>query len=197
MYVFSGVLSLQGASIQSISNARGDKRGTRSSSRGKGPLTPINPPLPLPPWCVGVMSGMSQVPLSPDALFLVTHHQAFSAAHSATSLPLTDQQHTYTSTPSGICVPWCLTLNRPPQLNTTDRQTGVRTSDSGAQVLHSCAVGKKRAGYLFSPVWLPQALCLMEGRKETMSFKIHSLYLSFTSLTTFMVTVKDSLISYP
>lgn len=133
MYVFRGVLSVQGVSIQSISNARGDKRGTRSSSWGEGPLTPINPPLHpypllLPPRCVGVMSGMSRVLLSPGALFLGTHHQAFSAAHSASSLPLTPK-HTYMgahidthNTPPGQCVPWSLTLNRPPQLNTTDRQ---------------------------------------------------------------------------
>lgn len=129
MYVFRGVLSVQGVSIQSISNARGDKRGTRSFSWGEGPLTPINPPpLPLPPRCVGVMSGMSRVLLSPGALFLGTHHQAFSVAHSASSLPLTPK-HTYMgahtdthNTPPGQCVPWSLTLNRPPQLNTTDRQ---------------------------------------------------------------------------
>lgn len=113
---FRGILSVHGASIHDISNARGDKRGTRSSSWGKRPLTPINPPPPpllLPPRCVGVMSGMSWVLLSPGALFLVTHHQAFPAAYPASSLPLT---------PCELCVPWSLTLNRPPWLNTTDRQ---------------------------------------------------------------------------
>lgn len=47
MYVFRGVFSVQGL-IQSISNARGDKKDTRSSSWGEGPLTPINPPHPTP-----------------------------------------------------------------------------------------------------------------------------------------------------
>lgn len=104
-------------------------------------------PLLLPPRCVGVMSGMSRVLLSPGALFLGTHHQAFSAAHSASSLPLTPK-HTYMgahidthNTPPGQCVPWSLTLNRPPQLNTTDRQA------SGHQVqqpksCNDCPVGK-------------------------------------------------------
>ena len=54
MYVFRGVLSVQGVSIQSISNARGDKRGTRSSSRGEGPLTPINPPFHFLPGVLGL-----------------------------------------------------------------------------------------------------------------------------------------------
>ena len=121
---------MQGVSIQSISNAGGDKRGTRSSSRGEGAVDTNKSPLPLPPRCVGVMSGMSWVLLSPGALFLVTHHQAFSAAHSASSLPLTHihehtHTHTWTSTPPGLCVPWSLTLNRPPRLNTTDRQASV------------------------------------------------------------------------
>lgn len=64
---FRGILSVHGASIHDISNARGDKRGTRSSSWGKRPLTPINPPLPSTssPVCWGYVRNVlgSIVPL--------------------------------------------------------------------------------------------------------------------------------------
>ncbi|KAI4807452.1 hypothetical protein KUCAC02_027259 [Chaenocephalus aceratus] len=49
LYMNQGVLSVQGVSIQSISNAGGDKRGTRSSSRGEGAVDTNKSPLPLPP----------------------------------------------------------------------------------------------------------------------------------------------------
>lgn len=71
-----------------LQRQRGQKRHPFLLS-GRGAVDTNKSPLTLPPQCVGVMSGMSWVLLSPGALFLVTHHQAFSAAHSASSLPLT------------------------------------------------------------------------------------------------------------
>lgn len=152
---------MQGVSIQSISQRqRGQKRHPFLLS-GRGAVDTNKSPLPLPPRCVGVMSGMSWVPLSPGALFLVTHHQAFSAALSGPSLPLT-HQHTYTSTPPGLCVPWSLTLNRPPRLNTTDRQA----SGHQVQQSESCMAAQwGKYSQLFSPVWFPLALCLVGERK--------------------------------
>lgn len=113
---------------------------------GRGAVDTNKSPLLLPPRCVGVMSGMSRVLLSPGALFLGTHHQAFSAAHSASSLPLTPQHtymgaHTHTNTPPGQCVPWSLTLNRPPQLNTTDRQASEHQVQQ-PKSCDDCPVGK-------------------------------------------------------
>lgn len=90
-------------------------------------------------------------PLSPGALFLVTHHQAFSAAYSASSLPLCSLTHMHghthmhqpagTNTPPGQCVPWSLTLNRPPRLNTTDRQA---SGHQVHQVTHGGWVEKRQ-----------------------------------------------------
>ncbi|KAK1881725.1 Equilibrative nucleoside transporter 1, partial [Dissostichus eleginoides] len=54
-----GVLSVQGVSIQSISNAGGDKRGTRSSSRGEGAVdTNKSPPSTSSPVCWGYVRNV-------------------------------------------------------------------------------------------------------------------------------------------
>lgn len=103
VYVFRGVLSERGVLIQSTSNAGGDKRGTRSSSWGGGwgvGLTPINSPSPSH-FLPGVLGLCQECPRShcpPGALFLVTHHQAFSAAHSATPPPVHPNTHTLAQT---------------------------------------------------------------------------------------------------
>lgn len=155
-----------------LQRQRGQKRHPFLLS-GRGAVDTNKSPLPLPPRCVGVMSGMSWVPLSPGALFLVTHHQAFSAAHSA-SYPLLHanthtaiHEHLYarSSTPPGLCVPWSLTLNRPPRLNTTDR----RASGHQVQQPKSCMAAQwGKYSQLFSPVFFPHALCLTGERNKTM-----------------------------
>lgn len=125
-----------------LQRQRGQKRHPFLLS-GRGAVDTNKSPLPLPPRCVGVMSGMSWVLLSPGTLFLVTHHQAFSVAHSASSLPLT-HQHTYMST--HVHTPWAVCPLVPHSEQTTsaeyDRQAGVRTSGSAAQVVHGGPVGK-------------------------------------------------------
>lgn len=141
--------------------------------RGGGGLTPINSPSPSH-FLPGVLGLCQECPRShcpPGALFLVTHHQAFSAVHSAPP-PLHPQYtpthtHTRTNTPPGQCVLWSLTLNRPPRLNTTDRQA------SGHQVQRpeSRTVAQQgKRSQLFSPVWFSYAFfVLQEKETETMA----------------------------
>lgn len=112
-----------------------------------GGVTPINPPQ-LPPQRVGVMSGMSQVPLSPWCTVFGNPSPSILSCYTQpppTYLPPTphtphplSNTHTSTNTPPGQCVLWSLTLNRPPRLNTTDRQA------SGHQVHRpkSCLVAQ-------------------------------------------------------
>ncbi|TNN47837.1 hypothetical protein EYF80_041980 [Liparis tanakae] len=61
------VLSVRGVSIQSISTAGGDKRGTRPSSEGEGPLTPINPPSTSSPTTSGESDRQAGVRTSGSA----------------------------------------------------------------------------------------------------------------------------------
>lgn len=159
-----------------LQRQRGQKRHPFLLS-GQGAIDTNKSPLPLPPWCVGVMSGMSQVLLSPRALFLVTHHQAFSAVHSATSLPLRDQQHTCMSTPFGLL---CPLVPNPEQTTSAeyDRQTDRRQDIrfGGPSLAQLPSGGKKSQLFIFT--CLVASSSLSNGRTKIKQwpkcFKIHS-----------------------
>lgn len=76
---------------------------------------------------------------------------------------------TGTNTPPGQCVPWSLTLNRPPRLNTTDRQA------SGHQVhqVKRWLSEQNTAGcfHLFA------TFCLMGERKENNGLSVFDAFL--------------------
>lgn len=134
---------------------RGQKRHPSLLS-GRGAVDTNKSPFHFLPGVLGLCQECPEVLLSPGALFLVTHHQAFSAAPP-------QHTHTQTSTPPGLCAPWSLTLNRPPRVNATDRQASGRQVQRPA----SCSAARRgTCGPLCSPVGFPRTLCLTGGGEQ-------------------------------
>lgn len=71
---------------------------------------------PIVPWCSVFGNPSPSILCCSQRLLPPPSSPTHMHGHTRTHKP------TGTNTPPGQCVPWSLTLNRPPRLNTTDRQ---------------------------------------------------------------------------